>query len=481
MTFSTEPRFVALLAQPPAHTAPTDMPPTGSDTASVSRSSLSSLHRAIVAGRGASQVRLLVIVEDVDYRAHLTDIFLPEMMPDRLAERVNSADAQLLNSAAAWSQQGHEVAIFSSYSKTAYSEVCYLGMRLMGSGLTHQLAAAHSGLFVSESKKKTQAMVAPIADFCPTHIVMSTPNYSILKWANRRRIASILLLSEWQEPLGWKQRYRHRRLLKQMNHRCVQWVGSQGIPACNVLANSGIAPDKLIPWEWPRPRIAIQHPPKQLDYERDRISLLYVGKLDEPSQIGGLLLAVSHLKQRGHTVELQIVGDELTPRETMDLLYLQSLQLEVADEVTFSTVGAFEPLLAQARAADIVVILGYASHLRVGEPPIAVQIAMSACTPIVACDRAELQSHLFHGVNAMIFPEGNEKSMVHRIERLMGQPQLYAQLSEAGSSVQSRVNAPASWQDIIDWWIQDSAASRQWLRNCALSSGRYQTPAFLQR
>lgn len=413
--------------------------------------------------------RLLIVVEETDYRAHLADIFMLEMMPERLAQRVSSADAHILNSAAAWSQQVQEVAIFSCYSETAYSEVCYLGMRLMGSGIGRPLPSA------DRTKADRKAILRLVADFCPTHIVMSTPNHSILQWANRNRIESMVLLSDWQEPLGWKQRYQHRQLVKQLNGSPVKWVGLQGVLACRILEESGIACEKLIPWGWPQPGIAQQYPPKTLDYDRDHIQLLYAGAIDRPSRARELLLAVRYLKQRENAVALQIIGDESAPQETLDLLYLEALQLEVADDVVFAVAVSFDQLLSWVRAADVVVIPGYTPAISAEDLPIAVQMAMVACTPIVACDRAYLKKALFHGVNAMIFPEGNEKSMVHRIERLIGQPQLYAQLSEAGGLAPGLVDPPAAWNELVDRWLQNGAADRQWLRNYALSSGRYRT------
>lgn len=422
-------------------------------------------------------VRLLILVEETDYRAHLADVFLPEMMPERLARRVSRADAHILNSAAAWSQQVQEVAIFSLYSEAPYSEVCYLGMRLMGSG----------------AGRDDPEQIRLIADFCPTHVVMTTPSYAVLSWANRNRIASVLLLSDWQEPLSQKEQHQHRRLIRQLNCPVVEWVGAHGIPACQVIELSGVAASKLIPWEWPQPQSIRQYPPKTLaiseiaasaeSAEKVPIRLIYVGSLDEASRVGELLVAVSRLRQRDHLVTLQIFGHQSTSEAELDWLYFKSVELEITDSVSCFMVeeelAAAAQVLAQVRAADIVVIPGCMAGEQSLDgtpdrsPPAMVQMARAACTPIVACDHPSLKDHLFHGVNAMIFPEGNEKSMVHRIERLMGQPQLYAQLSES-SGVSPRLGPePAIWSVLVDRWLRSGAANQQWLRNYALSSGRY--------
>ena len=434
-------------------------------------------------------VRLLIVVEEADYRAQLADIFLPEMMPERMVQRVSPADAHILNAATAWSQQVQEVAIFSTYSVEAYSEVCYLGMRLMGSGVSRsRKTGAVNRSERPRSEQSTREQMALVADFCPTHIVITTPSYSVLSWANRNRIPSLLLLSDWQKPVSPKERSQHRRLIRQLNRPAVEWVAAHGVLPCQALELSGVAATKLIPWAWPRPQLIRQYPPKTLELgsvdssQKARIRLIYVGALDESSRVDELIAAVSYLQQRAHRVTLQIFGDRSTSEAALDRIYLKSIQLNVADSIRCFIVeeqlAAAEQVLAQVRTADIVVIPGYTPSMQHAEaispqPPALVQMARAACTPIVACDHPSLKDHLSHGVNAMIFPEGNEKSMVHRIERLMGQPQLYAQLSESSGIAPNLRPEPAIWSDLVDRWMRSGAANRQWLRNYALSSGRY--------
>lgn len=422
--------------------------------------------------KSLKNVRLLIIVEKAHYRAYTSSLLAVQTPSEHTAQPISYADAQMLNSASAWHRQAQAVAIFSCYSETAYSEICSLGIRLMGSGLSSE--AALRGESASQSRQNEQKMLRLVADFCPTHIVLSTPNYRLLKWANRNHIRSVALLQKWPELLNRQQRQQHKSLLKQLNNPHVSWVGAQGISACKVMASR--FSDKLIPWDWPRPSIPSQYAPKPLNGNRDRIHLFYAGSLDRSSGIGDLLAAVSELKQRSRPVALQIAVDETTPPFALDALFAQSQQLNIAEAIAFSLPESIEQLLSQVRAADVLIIPGdLPDHESGAELPIIVQAAIAACTPIVACDRADLSSYLSHGINAMIFPEGNAKAMVHRIERLMGQPQLYRQLSEAGIA-QQRVNGPAVWQDLIERWMYDSPADRQWLRNYAFSSGRYPKP-----
>ena len=75
----------------------------------------------------------------------------------------------------------------------------------------------------------------------------------------------------------------------------------------------------------------------------------------------------------------------------------------------------------------------------------------------------------------MIFPAGNVYSLIHRIERIMSQPQLYAQISDALAIALRTVKVPACWDSLIDYWLSSEAnkANHQQLCNWAFSSGRY--------
>jgi len=414
-------------------------------------------------------VRLLIIVEETDYRAYLSSLIV-EMMPSCRAQPISRADAHILNAASAWKQQVQAVAIFSSYSQTAYSEVCSLGIRLIGSGIASK--EAFVGLSTRSARQRKKKMQRLIADFCPTHIVMTTPNDDLLGWANRNRISSVVLLREWPIPLNSQEEQQHNSLLKQISRPQVKWVGAQGVLACKMMADR-VATNKLIPWAWPQSHALTQCSPKQLSLERDRIHLLYAGTLNHSSNVSDLLAAASDLQQKGHQVMLQIVVEEATPPAELEALFEQSQQLGITEAVTISLAESIGQLLTQIRAADALIIPGdLPGPESKTEMPMPMQVAMAACTPIVACDRAFFSSHLIHGVNALIFPEGNQKAIVRCLERLMDQPQLYAQLSEA-SVAQQPANRPAIWKDLIERWMMANPADKQWLKNYAFSSGRF--------
>ncbi len=515
--------------------------------------------------------RLLIVVEHADYREYLADIWsIPttDELSEELPEDLSAADLHILRAAAHWRSQVQEVAIFSTHSAESYSTITPSGIRLMGSGITHS----------GQSSQKSQVRL--VADFCPTHIVTCTPERAILSWANRNHIPSVVLFSDWQEPLSWRARWQHARLIHQLNHSSVAWVGSHGIPACKILAASGISASKLIPWEWPQPKPPKRHPAKQLRYDQNTLELIYAGSIHEAAGVSDLLLALSHMHEQGNSVRLVLVYEtadkkaqiqdglrfEAMPSEPTedallrngssrdhplsddmfsrllageslrfsaseddllgesakrstrklasllpqgyrggdasttdlaiaaeldsDLLTLQARvhQLNLSKCVTFMAAPSEDQLLDHIRAADLVVIPGYnppdynrdwPSTASLGLPIQSIYLAMAARTPIIAADHPYFEAYLFHGVNAMIFPAGNARSLVHRIERVMSQPQLYAQISEALETPLHTLKAPAQWPELIDYWLHSGAHmpagedNHQRLCNWAFSSGRY--------
>jgi glycosyltransferase involved in cell wall biosynthesis len=514
--------------------------------------------------------RLLIVVDNADYRQHLTKAGLTQKLFDQPSELLSEAHWHIFNAAMYWRSQLQEVAIFSAYSAEAYSLATDIGIQLIGSGIP-----APEDIPISPHKQ-----IRLVADFCPTHIVMCTPAIAILSWANRNHIPSVVLLSDWQEPLNWIQRWQHAHLIKQLNTESIHWVGSHGVYGCKILAASGINPHKLIPWEWPQPELPQQYHPKQLRYDPGTIELIYTGTLRLSAGVGDLLLALSHLQQKGTDVHLNflyetaatsrqrpqpkaqlsqpirdeilgeavlrkllagdaietgiisddIIGETLAEENLttataekkgielerdLEILRSQVQQLNLSEYVSFTPAPAEKRLLEYMRAADLVVIPGDdrerlsaitpvsadrtgngpSGNSKSGNDPLGngrpgtnnLYLAMAARTPIVASDHPHLSLHLVHGINAMIFPAGNAKSMAHRIERLLSQPQLYAQISDALGVALSTLKVPARWPELIDYWLSsgahmpDGPENHQRLFNWAFSSGRYRSIPHLQK
>ena len=434
---------------------------------------------------GVEDTRLLIVVENADYRAALSDVFMPEQIDRQLSGRLSPVDIHIFKAAVAWSANVQEVAIFSCNASEKYSEMTYLNVRLMGSGVSLS-AITPSRRFpfsARNSDKLKRQLTQAIAEFCPNRLVVSFQSPTVIRWAIRNNLPTIALFSDWQEPVGPRQSWRHERFVRSLNHQSVNWVGAQGISASKLLEKSGVEANKIIPWEWAQPQLLGQYLPKQMrnptqmrNYERS-VELVYVGELDEDSGMKDLLKAVTYLQHNQFTVSLQVICNTLsqtspiTPSETA-WLEVQVQRYSLAESVSIWAGLAPEHMLEQVRHADVLVVPQPPSQPS-SAPPLSIVLAMAACTPIVACDHPYLDDHLLHSVNAMSFPLGNSKSMAHRIERMMMHPDSYAQFSAAAHTALGQVKVPARWATLIEKWISERSDDSQWLRNHALSSGRY--------
>ena len=435
---------------------------------------------------GLGNVRLLIVVENADYRAALSNIFMPEAMHEQLSGRLSPADIHIVTAAARWSPDVQAVAIFSCYSEATYSDRTYLKVGLMGSGipLPDEPAAEtvdKSGGAPAPSAAASRKLVRLVAEFCPTHLVMCTRSMPILTWAIRRKIRSVALFSDWYEPLGWSEKRQHARLIRQLNHPCISLVGGNGVLTCKILAANGVDAAKLIPWEWSQPQLLRQYSPKTIRADKFSVKLVCVGSLDADAGIDDLLQGVLLLQQAGYTVDLQLIRNPLNdtfPVAVQETAWLKAQvnSLALSSSVTVHVSLLPEQMLELVRDADIAVFPHPGPLLlpaQDSELPLGVALAMAARTPIVACDHEVLAAHLYHGANAVTFPMRSPQSMVHRIERVMGQAALYAQLSEAAQITLDKIKVPACWGELIELWMTDSAYEQQRLHDFALSSGRY--------
>ena len=435
---------------------------------------------------GLGNVRLLIVVESADYQAALSNIFMPERLYEQLSDRLSPVDIHIVTAAVRWSMEAQEVAIFSCHSEVAYSDLTYLKIRVMGSGIPlpkkdEKASGKKAKTRARRSNAEERQLVRQVADFCPTHVVMCTRSRALLTWAIRNRIPSVALFSDWYEPLGWAERRRHAKFIQLLNEPRVSWVGGQGILACKIMDASGVDSAKVIPWEWSQPQLLNQYEPKTLRPDTASVKLVYVGSLNAEAGMGDLLKGTLLLQRSGYTVTLQLIRDTLNdtaPIASEETAWLENRvrAMELDHAVTVWTGLAPEQILERVRDADIAVIPqpGTTSPKHHPTLPLGVAVAMATRTPLVACDHKELSAHLYHGANAIIFPTGSPESMVHRIERVMGQPSLYAQLSDSSQITLDKIKVPARWAALIELWMTNSPYDRQRLRDFALSSGRYQ-------
>lgn len=398
--------------------------------------------------------RLLIVRQTENYRELVTSRrlqFRPEAM-------------HAIEAMTTWGFQLGEVGVMACQSNRPYNEVLDTGIRVIGTGLP--------------GDAEPEQVLKVIADFCPTDLILQVPEPKYFRWAMRNQIRIMALFEQPFNTLSLQTRWANYRLSKLLNHTLVDWVGNQGVGACQSLLQMGVTADKVVPWSWPQPVAKRQFEPRQLRSalasSRTALRLVYQGAITTSKGLGDLLVAMAHLISNGHSVKLLAIG-----KGEIDRFKTQARRLQLADKIEFVEHLSEQARLDRIHTADVLVLPS--RHEQPEASPSLLYDGLMTCTPIVASDHPLFLGVLHHGINAMIFPAGNARALAHRIERLARQPQLYAQLSEAGLRVEATLQTPASWSELIDRWIQGGSDDRQWLRQQSLHAQVSSKPRSLKQ
>lgn len=95
--------------------------------------------------------------------------------------------------------------------------------------------------------------------------------------------------------------------------------------------------------------------------------------------------------------------------------------------------------------------------------PLTLFEGLASRTPVIASDHPMFAGHLVDGESALIFPAGKVRALADAIQRLAGDPDLYAQVSLGSAAASARMQNPVKWGDMIDHWLRDTTENRAWL------------------
>jgi len=348
-------------------------------------------------------------------------------------------------------QRVKNVSVICALSEERYDVVLDNGVRAIGAGLKQ-------GFHPSE-------VVPHLVKTSPTRLSLTTPMVPILKWANANRIRTIVPLADSFQKGGLREGFRQRRLAYYLNRSCVEWVGNHGINACLSLTDIGVAPEKIVPWDWPPSHRPSDHAARSLQPDAPR-KLLYVGSVTNAKGVGDLLRAMVQLRERNIKVTASIVG-----RDHDGSMIALGRALNLSDVVDFVGIVPNEDIPAAMRAADVVIIPS--RHEYPEGLPLTIYEALSARTPIIASDHPMFRGALVDGESAVIFPASNVDELAAAVDRLVHDPALYARLSLGAEAAWDRLQIPVTMGKLLEAWIADDPARTKWIHDHRLMSGYY--------
>jgi glycosyltransferase involved in cell wall biosynthesis len=348
-------------------------------------------------------------------------------------------------------QRLEQVAVVCAVSDVQYDLTLPNGVRAIGAGLKYGFSPND----LLPTVVKTQ----------PTRLSVTTPLLPVLRWANRKKIRTIVPLADSFLKKGLRRAFQHKLLAHYLNRPIIDWVGNHGIRACLSLVEIGVNPAKIIPWDWPPSHRPSDYSVRALN-ETSPKRLLYVGSITQSKGVADLLHAMALLRQRNVLVTLSVVGRD--PDGSMINL---AKSLQINDLVDFVGVVPNEDIPSKMRDADAVVVPS--RHEYPEGLPLTIYEALAARTPIVASDHRMFSEALVDGESAIVFAAGNIECLAKSIEDLLNNPDVYRKLSANTEAAWNRIQLPVRLGNLIEAWIADDARQSEWIKNHSIFSGYY--------
>jgi glycosyltransferase involved in cell wall biosynthesis len=320
--------------------------------------------------------------------------------------------------------------------------------------------------FGSVGNDEEEAALVVAKEFDPTHMLLRAPLMGFMRWGIAGDFSVSLTLADSFNTTGLQAWWRRRRLASTLNHPKIRWIGNHGVSASRSLTRMGVAPDKVIPWDWPHQRNPSQLGPKPSVSPNKEWALIYVGSLAELKGVGDLLRGLALLVDERRAVRQSVVGGG-----DLEAFKALAVKLHIIQYVTFVGPVANDEVVTLMRQADAVVIpsrTAYPEGL-----PLTIYEALSSRTPIIASDHPMFRRHLRDGETAMTFRSGDAAALARAVSRLMSSPSLYASLSTVAEQTWQSLQLPVTWGEFLVASLRDEDEGERWLRANSLAHGRY--------
>jgi glycosyltransferase involved in cell wall biosynthesis len=276
---------------------------------------------------------------------------------------------------------------------------------------------------------------------------------ALIGWALRQDMAlAVVMADSFANPFyRW---WRFRSLPRLLRDARVTLIANHGANAARALVDIGVPADRVLAWDFLHVRTPDLFAAKNAPGPAPR-RLLYVGSISAKKGVGDLLRAMALLKNR-QDVRLDIAGGGQVER-----FVRLAARLGLADRATFLGLVPNGDIPAMMHAADAVIVPS--RHSFPEGLPLTLYEALASRTPVIASDHPMFAGHLTDGDSAILFPASRPRALADAIDRLFADPVLYARVSQGAPAAWARMQNPVKWGDMIDHWLGDAPADRQWL------------------
>lgn len=346
-----------------------------------------------------------------------------------------------------------EVALMSNISPTAFDTELAPGLRAIGGG---------------PAPFDSRAVMARIAAYDPTHLVLQFPDRRVISWAAGRRnnMRTALMLADSFNRRDLRRRLAYRLLAAAMNRPRIEFIGNHGIKACLSLAAIGTKQSKVVPWDFVYNVTPGEQAPRTLQDADRRIELTYVGRISESKGCGDLIRAVRAIKASGRPVRARLAGSG----EVAEMQALATAE-GVADEVELVGHMPHSGVYDFIRSGHVAVVPSRHDYME--GFPLTIYEALTTRTPIVASDHPMFVGNLEHRRSALLFPAKDAAALAGRILDLTSDAALYARLSQNAAATWQGLQISVKWADLITRWVGSQPDDLAFIRDHAICAPLY--------
>ena len=348
---------------------------------------------------------------------------------------------------------GGEVTQLAYITEGQHDEVMANGVRSIGLG------------FASPAVDMRQ-VVERVAACRPTHLVQRCLSREVIRWAANAGVRVLCTFAESREVGGLRHWWRNRVIARLLNRPEVEWVGNHQVPASRWLSEVGVRPEKVVPYDFLAEYTPESYAVKELGRSSADWTLAFVGTICDGKGVPDIVEAVARLTRDGFPVRAKLAGSGQIEEYRKD-----AAARGVADRVEF--LGRIPNVAALGLMHDADLVLVPSRYDYTEAFPFTIVEAFTSRTPLVASDHPMFRDKVRHGVTGLVCPAGDAAALAGRIREALTNAGLYKTLSENSLGAWRGMQIPVHWSELVTRWLEDTPASREWMRSHALGSGRY--------
>jgi len=303
----------------------------------------------------------------------------------------------------------------------------------------------------------------------PTHVILTTPLSVVLAWALARSVRVLPLFADSFRAGGLKARVSAKILAQLLGSQRIPFVTNHNLAASLDLVRLGVAPEKVLPWDWPELFTPGERPAKEkLGPPPWRV--VYVGQVTEPKGVGDLIEAMGLLRAElgaaaGERWHLDIAGGhDPALKEKVERLGLSEM-------TTFLGRIPHAEVIPLRGRSDVVVVPSRPAYPE--GLPFSLYEAFCSRTPLVASTHPMFRLKVRHEVNALVFQAGEPAALASALRRLTSDPALYGRLSAASEEAGKAFFCPLKVGELVTRWLRGETEDHRVLASYSLATGRY--------